>query len=136
MVGDRLVHLWLGERGFITLVVTETAIAPNVDHDILAEFMAEFGGDARHVDHGFNIVAVHVKNWCLRHLGDFARIPGRSRCCGVCREADLVVHNHMDGTSGTVPLDIGETERFGHDALAAECSVPMHQETQNLVINQ
>src|SRR5438477_517049 len=59
---DLLVHQRLGEHRLVRLVVAVPAVAEHVDDDVALEVLAIFGGDARDVDHGLGIVAVHVQD--------------------------------------------------------------------------
>ena len=68
LVTDLRVHLRLGHRRVIALVVTEAAIAEHVDDDVLAELLAVFGGDLGGIDHRLGIIAVHVEHRRIDHL--------------------------------------------------------------------
>ena len=59
---DRAVHQRLGEARLVAFVVAVAAIAPQIDHHVLLELLAELGGEPRHVHHGFGIVAVDVED--------------------------------------------------------------------------
>ncbi len=74
MLGDALIHQRLGEGRLVRLVMAVPPVAEHVDDDRLAETLAELGGDLGDVDHGFRIVAVHVEDRCVDHLGDVGRV--------------------------------------------------------------
>ena len=78
-LGDLLVHQRLGERRLVALVMAVAAVADHVDHHVGLELLAEFGGDARRVDHGFGMVGVDVEDRRLDHLGDIGAIRTRPR---------------------------------------------------------
>ena len=44
---DGAIHQRLGEGRLVGLVVAVAAVADDVEHDVGAELLAEFGGDAR-----------------------------------------------------------------------------------------
>ena len=131
MVGDRLVHHRLGERGLVGFVVSEAAVGPDIENHILPEGVAELGRDARDVDHGFHVVAVDVEDRRLnrfRDLGRVARGPRRRRAGG---EADLVVDDKVDGSAGAVTGDVRQAEGLRHDPLPGEGRIPMHQDAED-----
>jgi hypothetical protein len=45
-----------------------------------------------------------------------------------CGEADLVVDDEVQRAAGTVALEAGETEAFGHHTLACEGGIAMDQQ--------
>ena len=71
---DLRIHQRLGEARLVAFVVAEAAVAEHVDDDGLAEALAELGRDLGGVDHGLGIVAVHVEDRRLDHLGDVGRV--------------------------------------------------------------
>ena len=75
---DLLVHDRLGERRLVALVVAVPAVADHVDHDVLAECLAEVEGQLADVDDGLGILAVHVEDRHFDHLGDVGAVPGGS----------------------------------------------------------
>ena len=118
MILDHPVHLGLGEGRLVRFVVTESAIADHVEHDVLVEQLAEFGGDARGMHHRFRIVAIHMEDRRLhhqRHVGGVRRGARIDRRGG---EADLVVDDEMDGAAGAEALGARGGETFRHHALA------------------
>ena len=128
MRADLLVHQRLGERRLVALVVAEAAIAEHVDHDRLLELLPELGRDLGGEDHRFGIVAVHVEDRRLDHLGDVGRIGRRARVARIGGEADLVVDDEVDRAAGAVALQAGQAEAFRHHALAGERRVAVHQQ--------
>ena len=131
MILDRPVHQRLGEGRLVGLVVAEAAIADHVDHDVLVEQLAEFGGDARAMHHRFRIVAIHMEDRRLhhqRHVGGIGRGARVDRRGG---EADLVVDDEMDGAAGAETLGAGHGETFRHHALAGEGGIAVDQQRQH-----
>ena len=104
MRADLLVHQRLGERRLVAFVVAEAPVAEHVDDDRLLEFLPELGRDLGGVDHRFGIVAVHVEDRRLDHLGDVGRIRRRARVARIGGEADLVVDDEMHRAAGAVAL--------------------------------
>ena len=82
--------------------------------------------------HGLGVVAVHVEDRRLDH-------PARRRSSrttsasddGGGGEADLVVDDDVDRAAGAVAAQLREVQGLGHDALAGERRVAVHQERQD-----
>ena len=74
MRADLLVHQRLRERRLVAFVVAEAPVAEHVDDDRLLEFLPVFGRDLCGEHHRFRIIAVHVEDQRLDHLGDVGRI--------------------------------------------------------------
>ena len=125
---DRLVHQRLGERRLVALVVAEAPVAEHVDDDRRLERLPELGRDLGGIDHRLGIVAVHMEDRRLDHLGDVGRIRRRARVARIGREADLVVDDEMHGAAGAVAAQAGEAEAFRDHALPGERRVAVDQQ--------
>ena len=131
MVLDDAVHQRLGEGRLVALVVPEPAIADHVEHHVLLELLAELDGDARGMDHGFGIIAIHMEDRRLHHQGDVGAIGRGAREHRRGGEADLVVDDEMKRAAGTEALDARHGKAFRHHALARERRVAMDQHGQH-----
>ncbi len=120
---DPLVHERLRVARVVALVVTEAPVADHVDHDVLVEPLPVVEGEAGDADAGLGIVAVHVEDRRLHHLGDVGAVLRAARRLGRGGEAELVVDDQVDGAADAVALDHPELQRLGHDALAGEGGV-------------
>ena len=78
------------------------AVAEHVDDHRLAEALAELDGDLGDVDHGFGIVAVHMEDRRVDHLGDVGRVGRGAREARRRGEADLIVDDEMQRAAGAV----------------------------------
>ena len=132
MLADLLVHQRLGEGRLVALVVAEAPVAEHVDDDVLLEGLAELGRDARDVDHRLGVVAVHVEDRRLDDLGRVGAVGPRARVHRVRGEADLVVDDEVDRAADPVALELGQVEGLGHQALAGEGRVAVHQQGHDL----
>ena len=92
---DFLVHHRIGERRLIAFVMSVTAIAEHVDDDRLVEFLPVFDRNLGGKHYRFRIVAVHMENRRVDHLGNIGRIWRRARIARIGREADLIVHDEV-----------------------------------------
>ena len=102
MLGDALVHQWLGEGRLVGLVMTVPAVAEHVDDHRLQKALAELGGDLGDVNDGLGIVAAHVKDRRIDHLGDVGRVGRGAREARRSGEADLIVDDEMNRAAGAV----------------------------------
>ncbi len=133
MVRDRAIHQRLSEGRLVAFVMAVTAIAEDVDHHVLLEAMAELGRDARDMHDRLGIVAIDVENRRLNFFRDLGAIGAGARIGRAGGEADLVVDDDMDRAAGAIAFELGEIERFGHEALAGESRVAMHQQADDLI---
>lgn len=124
---DALVHHRVGEHRLIAFVVTEAAVAEDVDDHILVELLAELGRDAGGMDHGLRVIAVDVEDRRFDDQRVVGRIGRGAREMRRGGKADLVVHHDMHGAAGLVALEARKRETFGHDALARKCRVTVQQ---------
>ena len=74
MLGDALIHQRLGKGRLVGLVMPMPPVTEHVDDDRLAEMLAVLGGDLGGVDYGFGVVAIHVEDWRVDHLGHVGRV--------------------------------------------------------------
>ena len=74
MLGDALIHQRLGKGRLVGLVMPMAPVTEHVDDDRLAEMLAVLGGDLGRVDYGFGVVAIHVEDWRVDHLGHVGRV--------------------------------------------------------------
>src|SRR4051794_3735095 len=128
LVLDLGVHLGLRVRGLVGLVVAEAAVAEQVDHDVVAELLAEGEREADGRDAAGDIVGVDVDDRRVVALGGVGRPPGRARVLGVRREADLVVLDQVQAAADLVAVDGLEVQRLGDDALAGERRVAVQDD--------
>ena len=132
MLADTRIHQGLGERRLVGLVMAVAAVAEHVDDHGLAEALAELHGDLGHIDHGLRIVAVHMEDRRVDHLGDVGRIGRGAREARRRGEADLIVDDEMERAAGAVTAQARQAETFGDHALAGEGRIAMQQERQHL----
>jgi len=127
--GDLLVEDRLGEGGLVGLVVAVAPVAIHVDEHVAVELLrgTSSGELGDHAD-GLGIVAVHVEDRGLDHLGDVGAVARRAGVAGIGGEADLVVDDEVDGAARAVAGELREVEGLGDDALAGEGGVAVDEE--------
>ena len=74
LLGDGLVHERLRVAGVIAFVVPMTAVTHHVDDDVLVETLAVFPRQSGHANACLGVVAVHMEDGRLHHLGHVAAI--------------------------------------------------------------
>src|SRR5262245_49177437 len=131
MLGDAPIHQGLGEGGLVGLVVAEAPVAEHVDDDRLAEALAVLRGDLGDIDHGLGIVAIHVKDRRIDHLGDVGGVGRGARKARRGRETDLIVDDEMQRAAGTVSAQPGKAETLRDHALPGESGIAMQEERQD-----
>ena len=117
---DPAVHL--GERvaGVVAFVVTVTSVADHVDHDVLVELLAVLERQSGDPDTGFWIVAVHMEDRGLDHLGHVGGVLRRTSCVRRRGETDLVVDHDVHAAADSIPADLRQVEGLGDDTLTGE----------------
>jgi hypothetical protein len=129
---DLRVHERLGVARLVALVVTPAPVTDEVDDDVLLEALPVLVGEGGHVHHGLGVVAVHVQDGGLHHLGDVRAVGRAAGVLGQGREADLVVDHHVDGAARRVALQAREVQGLRHDPLAREGGVAVEEDGQDL----
>ena len=92
----------LRERGLVGFVVAVAPVADEVDDDVLGERAPELERELHDAHRGLGIVAVHVEDRRLHHLGDVGGVHARATELGRRREPELVVHDDVHGAADLV----------------------------------
>ena len=133
MLADAGIHQGLGEGRLVGLVMAVAPVAEHVDHHRLAEMLAVLDGDLGDMHHGLGIVAVHVEDRRVDHLGDVGGVGRGAREARRGGEADLIVDDEMQRAAGAMAAQTRQAETFGDHALAGEGRIAMQQERQNFL---
>ncbi|MND94386.1 hypothetical protein D3C80_866020 [compost metagenome] len=134
LLADLLVHQRLGAVRLVGLVVAATAVADQVDDHVTLELHAVVDGQLGHEQHGFRVVAVHVQDRRLDHLGNVGGVLGGARVQRVADgETNLVVDHDVHGTAGLETAGLRHLEGFHDHALTCESSVTVDGDRQNLL---
>ena len=133
MLLDPLVHDGLGELWFVGFVVTSTSVAPHVDDHIIVEGLAVFDGQPSDPSDGFRIVPIHMEDRRVDHLGDVGSVVATEGVGLLGRETNLVIHDDVERSADGVAIETHHVETFGHDSLAGEGRVAVHQERNDLL---
>ena len=84
--------------------VAKPPIAEHVDDDRPLEFLPVLGRNLGGEYNRFGIIAVHVEDERLDHLGDIGRIRRRARIPRISSESDLVIDDEMQRAPGAITL--------------------------------
>jgi hypothetical protein len=126
--GDRGIHQWLRERGFIPFVVPVPAVADQIDQKIALELRAVGNRQTRHLDARFRVVGVDVDD---RDLESAREAAGIRRAVGVLRpgrEAQLVVRDDVNRAAGAVAGQPAQIQGLGDNPLTGERGVAVNQD--------
>ncbi len=127
---DLLDHQRLRVGGLVLLVVTEAAVADEIDQDVLAEaapvgHRQPHGGERR-----LRVVGVDVDDRNVEALGEVRRVARRAPLVRIGGEPDLVVRDQVERAAGRVAREIVEVEGLRDDPLPRERGVAVQQDRQ------
>ena len=117
-------------RGLVLLVVTEAAVADEVDHDVVPELVAVGERQPDRREGGLGVVGVDVHDRHVEALREVARVARRAALGRIRREPDLVVRDQVERPARRVAVEAGEVEGLGHDSLAREGRVAMDEDRE------
>ena len=130
VIRDRLRHERLRVRRFVLLVVTEAAVADEIDDHVVPEALAEGHRQPRRRHGGLRVVGVHVDDRRVETLREVARVARGTAFRRVGCEPDLVVRDQVERAAGGVAGKPLEVERLGHDALSGKRRVAVDENRQ------
>ena len=134
---DALVHARLRHRRLIRLVVPTSSITDQVNHNVFIELVAIVDRHLGHKHHRFRVVAVHMKNGRLHHLGDIRAVLGRARIRGLTGcEANLIVQHNMQRAAGPIGAGLRHLEGLHDHALTRKGGVTMDHDRHHRITNR
>ena len=125
-----LVHQRLRERRLVAFVVPVTPVADQIDQEVALESAAVFPREPCSFEAGRWIVGIDVHDRDLEPAGESARVAGAVGLVGRCREAELIVRDDVNRSTGVVAVEAGKIERLRDDALTGKRGVAMDQHRQ------
>ena len=129
LLRNALVHQRLSERGLISLVVTELAVANDIDDNVALELGAPVSSQLANEVDGLNIITVDVEDGRVNRLSDISAVRSRTSEARVGGETNLVVHNDVDGATGLVGGQRVEAHGLVDDTLSSKCRITVKQYT-------
>ena len=103
-------------------------VANEVDDDVLLELGPPLRSELAHEDNSLWIIAVHVEDGRLNGHGHVSAVWGGAGKAGVGGEANLVVDNEVDHSTGGVVGESCKSERLIHHTLSSKGSVTVKKE--------
>src|SRR5687768_8758483 len=114
---DLAIHYRLRKTRFISFVMTITAIADQVDHKILMEFMSVGERGARGLGTGLWIICINVNYGNFKSFRQIAGVQTAARfMLGGCKP-QLVVSDDMQTAARYISGNTGEVNCFRDDTL-------------------
>ena len=127
-------HLRLRVRGLVGLVVTEAAVADQVDQHVVAELLPERVGEPDGRDAGGDVVGVDVDDRDVEALREVRRPARGAGVVRIRREADLVVLDQVQRAADRVAVERLQVQGLGDDALAGEGGIAVQDDGQRRVV--
>jgi hypothetical protein len=126
------VHHWLRYGGFISLVVSASSVAYEIDHYVFLELIPEVDSQLGYENHSFRVVTINVEYRRLNHLSDVSAVLGGARVFLSTRgKADLIIDNNMQGAAGFVPAGLRHLKGLHDNTLARKCRVTVYHNRNN-----
>ena len=134
MCTDRLVHQRLRRRRLVSLVVTQPAIADQINDEILVELLSVTQRQPTGEQHRLRIITIDVQNRRLDHLGYVAAVNRRARIARLAGcEADLIVDNDVQRAARAIAARLRQLQRLHDHTLPRKGRVPVDQHRDHLV---
>src|SRR5688572_11028421 len=125
---DRPIEHRLRKRRLIALVVAKTPVTNQVDDRVALETAAKVERAGSGLLDSLRVVAIHVKNRDLQHLGDVAGVAARTGFGGRSGETDLVIDDDVERAADPVGEQLAKIERLLSDAFAGERGIAVDQQ--------
>ena len=100
----------LSEFRFVKLIMAISSITNDVNKNILVESLSVFDCEFAYSVDSFWIISIDVNYRAIKRLSDVTAVKRTSSIYWICREANLIVYNHMDGPSNRELRDFTKCE--------------------------
>src|SRR5215216_435417 len=117
MLIDLAIHHRLGKTWFISLIMTVAAIADQVDHKILMEFMSVSESGARGLNTGLRVIGINMNH---RDFKSFRKVAGMQAAAGfaLCSsKPQLIVSDDMQSATRYIAGNTGKVKSFRNNTL-------------------
>ena len=92
------------------------------------EFLSELHSQLNGINHCFHIVPVYVKDRAERCFGNIGTIGAGAGIQVVCGKSNLVVYDHMNGSTGTVTAEFRHLQQFIYNSLPCNGCIAMNED--------
>mmetsp|Transcript_38173 Transcript_38173/g.61580 ORF Transcript_38173/g.61580 Transcript_38173/m.61580 type:complete len:255 (+) Transcript_38173:1221-1985(+) len=120
MLVDGLVQHWLRVLRRVSLIVAEASVAHDFDDDVVLPLLAPLGRQLEGGIHGNGVVAVDVQDGQIEGLSKVRGVHRRTVVNWICREANLIVDDHVYGAAHVEFLDMRQLQSLVHDSLTSK----------------
>ncbi len=128
VLANNVVHQRLGRRRLVGLVVAATAVTNQINYHIFAKLIAVVHGQHGRKHHRIRVIAIHVQNRRLHHLGNICAVFSGARIIlAASGKANLVVDHDMNSAASFIGASLGELEGFHHYTLTGKGRITVHQ---------
>mmetsp|Transcript_1789 Transcript_1789/g.2746 ORF Transcript_1789/g.2746 Transcript_1789/m.2746 type:complete len:247 (-) Transcript_1789:409-1149(-) len=129
VVEQRLRELWI-----VALVVAEAPVAHDIDDHVIAPLLPVFCGHLEGADHGHRIVSVAVEDGDVEGLAQVRAVESGARALRVRREANLVIHDDMDGAADIKVLNLCQLHGLVDNSLASKRGVSVQNDRHDTLL--
>ena len=134
MFSNHPIHHRLSHCRFIGFIVAMSAITQKIDDDIPVEFHAVIDREAGDKENRLRIIAVHMKDGRLNHVGNVGAIKGRASIKrGAGREPNLVIDHDMNGSPRGIGPGFRHVEGFHDHPLSGKSRIPVDQDRHDFL---
>ncbi len=120
----------LSVRGLVLLLMAETPVTHDVDHEVVAEFLAVRERETHGAQRRLRVVGVDVDDRDVETLREVARVARRAALLRVGGEADLVVRDQVQRAARRVAREALQIQGLGDHPLAGERGVAVDEDRQ------
>src|SRR5690606_6503840 len=132
MAGNDVVQLRLGKLRLVSFVMAVSAIAQQIDENILLETLTVLDGQVGCERYSLGVVAVDVEYRRIHNLGDVGTVNTGTRIVVVGSKAYLVVDNKVDRAPGEVSRKTGHLHHLVDNTLTGDGSVTVNENGHGL----
>jgi len=112
--------------------MSQSPVANHIDNYILSKDLPVLSSNFEHSANIIHIVSVHMENGRINGFCDIRAIKAGPGVMRRRRESDLVVGDHVDGSSDGVVVEILHLHGLENDALSSEGRVSVQQDGHDL----
>ena len=109
-------------------------IADDVHHYVLVELLTVVEGNLSNPDNSFWIISVDMENRSLNALGEVSGVGGGPGIFWQGCEANLVIHDHVNGSTNFVTFQLAELHGLRDNTLTRKCSITVNENRQHWIV--
>ena len=107
------------------------SVAPHVHQNVGPKRLAPFNGKPRGPGACFGVLAIHVKDWRVRHFGDVGAVTATKQIFCIRGETHLIVNDHMNGAAHGEAGKQHHVETFRDNTLTRKRGVTVNKNWHN-----